>query len=36
VHDTHAVFSRILKNPGSMQQTRELRNVTGYCAAYKK
>jgi phospholipase/lecithinase/hemolysin len=36
VHDTHAVFSKILKNPGSTQQTRELRNVTGYCAAYKK
>jgi phospholipase/lecithinase/hemolysin len=36
VHDTHAVFSKVLTNPGSMQQTRELRNVTGYCAAYKK
>jgi phospholipase/lecithinase/hemolysin len=36
VHDTNAVFRKILGNPGIVEQTREVRNVTGYCAAYKK
>jgi phospholipase/lecithinase/hemolysin len=36
VHDTNALFMQVIKDPKSFEQTAGLRNVTGYCAAYKK
>jgi phospholipase/lecithinase/hemolysin len=36
VHDTNALFTKIIKDPKSFEQTAGLRNVTGYCKAYAK
>ena len=36
VHDTWAVFNKVIENPKGYEQTAGLRNVTDYCAAYKK
>jgi phospholipase/lecithinase/hemolysin len=36
VHDTNALFSKVIKDPKSFVQTAGLRNVTGYCQAYAK
>jgi phospholipase/lecithinase/hemolysin len=34
VHDTWSTYDRVLKNPAAFEQTRGLRNTTGFCAAY--
>jgi len=36
VHDAHALFSKVIGDPGSVVQTRGLRNVDGFCGAYKR
>jgi phospholipase/lecithinase/hemolysin len=36
VHDTNALFMQVIKDPKSYEQTKGLKNVTGYCDAYKK
>lgn len=36
VHDTHALFSKVIADPKSVEQTSGYKNVTGYCDAYKK
>ncbi|KAF1977338.1 hypothetical protein BU23DRAFT_294399 [Bimuria novae-zelandiae CBS 107.79] len=35
VHDTHALFTQVINNPKSFEQTAGLKNVTGYCTAYE-
>ncbi|KAH9862578.1 hypothetical protein IAQ61_009995 [Plenodomus lingam] len=35
VHDTYGVYDAVIKNPGVFEQTRGLKNVTGFCEAYK-
>ncbi|KAF2706958.1 carbohydrate esterase family 16 protein [Pleomassaria siparia CBS 279.74] len=35
VHDTHALFDAVIKDPKSYEQTSGLKNTTGYCTAYK-
>jgi hypothetical protein len=34
VHDTWSTYDRVLKDPAAFEQTRGLRNTTGFCAAY--
>ncbi|KAI4954907.1 hypothetical protein J4E86_006217 [Alternaria arbusti] len=34
VHDTWGLFSKVIEDPASYEQTAGLKNVTGYCAAY--
>jgi phospholipase/lecithinase/hemolysin len=36
VHDTWGLFNAVIENPASYEQTAGLKNVTGYCAAYKE
>jgi phospholipase/lecithinase/hemolysin len=36
VHDTNAVFNDVIENPSRYEQTKGLKNTTGYCAAYEK
>jgi len=36
VHDTWGLFSKVIEDPASYEQTAGLKNVTGYCAAYMK
>ncbi|CAE7178865.1 Lipase GDSL domain containing protein [Pyrenophora teres f. teres] len=35
VHDTWGVFKKVIEDPRSWEQTAGLRNVTGFCEAYK-
>jgi phospholipase/lecithinase/hemolysin len=36
IHDTNALFKKIIKDPGALEQTQGLRNVSGFCKAYAK
>jgi phospholipase/lecithinase/hemolysin len=36
VHDTWTLYNKVIKDPASYEQTAGLKNVTGYCNAYKK
>lgn len=35
-HDTHGLFTQVIKDPKTYEQTAGLKNTTGYCAAYQK
>ncbi|EUC37533.1 carbohydrate esterase family 16 protein [Bipolaris zeicola 26-R-13] len=35
VYDTWSLYNSVIKNPASYKQTADLKNVTGYCDAYK-
>lgn len=35
-HDTHGLFTKVINDPKSYEQTAGLKNVTGYCTAYEK
>jgi phospholipase/lecithinase/hemolysin len=35
-HNTHGVYSAVLEDPSSFEQTAELKNTTGYCKVYEK
>ncbi|KAF2796946.1 carbohydrate esterase family 16 protein [Melanomma pulvis-pyrius CBS 109.77] len=34
VHDTHAVFDAVIRDPASFEQTSGVKNTTGFCKAY--
>jgi phospholipase/lecithinase/hemolysin len=36
VYDTNALFSKVIQDPKSVEQTSGYKNVTGFCAAYQK
>jgi phospholipase/lecithinase/hemolysin len=36
IHDTHTLFTNVINNPKSYEQTAGLKNTTGYCTAYEK
>lgn len=36
VHDTWGVFNAVIQDPKAFEQTKGLKNVTGFCDAYKK
>jgi phospholipase/lecithinase/hemolysin len=36
VHDTWGLFNAVIEDPKNSEQTRGLKNVTGYCEAYMK
>jgi len=36
VHDTHGVYSAIIEDPANFEQTKGIKNTTGYCTAYAK
>jgi phospholipase/lecithinase/hemolysin len=36
IHDTNALFTKVIRNPKSFAQTADLKNVTAFCKAYAK
>lgn len=36
IHDTHTLFTDVIKDPKVYEQTAGLKNTTGYCTAYEK
>lgn len=36
IYDTNALFTKVIKDPKSVEQTSVYMNVTGFCAAYQK
>ncbi|KAF1956936.1 hypothetical protein CC80DRAFT_411548 [Byssothecium circinans] len=35
IHDTFGLYNNVIKNPAAYDQTKGLKNTTGYCAAYQ-
>ena len=36
VHDTHAVYDAVIKDPAAFEQTSGIKNVDTWCKAYEK
>lgn len=36
IHDSWGLYNSVIQNPKSYEQTKDLKNVTGYCNAYQK